>query len=171
LATEFPDGALWRYAVAVYARPGVAAACLELQARHGLDVNLMLYGLWVGAERGVALSDGEWRRAEKAVRPWHRRAVRGLRGVRVNLKALIERLPGEYQAVAAAIRTRVKAVELDSEHLELLMLEAIAPEPRTDGRFVLHRNAKACVQRSGDMLDRRDLRLIRTLSKAGGDDQ
>jgi uncharacterized protein (TIGR02444 family) len=35
-------GALWSRAEALYAQPGIAAACIALQDRWGLDVNLLL---------------------------------------------------------------------------------------------------------------------------------
>jgi uncharacterized protein (TIGR02444 family) len=37
--------AFWRFSLALYARPGVAAALLGLQDRAGRDVNLVLYTL------------------------------------------------------------------------------------------------------------------------------
>jgi uncharacterized protein (TIGR02444 family) len=167
LAIEFPDSELWRFAVEVYGRPGVAPACLELQARHQLDVNLLLYGLWVGARRGAVLGEGEWRSAERAARVWHRRVVKGLRGVRVELKTLIETLPAARQAEARAIRAAVKSRELDAEHLELLLLESWAPAARRDGADAARRNARACVRRRAGRLNRADSALIEAVCRAG----
>jgi len=45
-------GAFWRFSLDAYGRPGVAAACLDLQDRHGCDVNLILYALWLGRAGG-----------------------------------------------------------------------------------------------------------------------
>ena len=45
---------LWDFSVELYARPGVAAACLALQDRAGADVCLLLAALWL-ERRGVAL--------------------------------------------------------------------------------------------------------------------
>ena len=42
------EEALWRFSLAFYARPGVAEALIALQDRAGLDVNLMLFALWLG---------------------------------------------------------------------------------------------------------------------------
>ncbi|HEY9550471.1 MAG TPA: TIGR02444 family protein, partial [Kiloniellaceae bacterium] len=39
----------WQFSGAVYARRGVAEACLALQQRHGLDVNLLLFCAWAGS--------------------------------------------------------------------------------------------------------------------------
>lgn len=160
MASRFPDSELWRFALQVYARPGVAQACLALQARHRLDVNLLLYALWVGARRGAVLSDAEWRLAERAVRAWHRRIVKGLRALRVDLKAMIEVLGPDRQPEARAIRAGVKGLELDAEHLELMLLEARAPAARRDGKDAARRNARACLRRRAGRLGGIDSRLV-----------
>ena len=43
----------WQFSGAVYAHPGVAEACLDLQDRHGLDVNLLLFCAWAGVQGRV----------------------------------------------------------------------------------------------------------------------
>ncbi len=40
------DDPLWRFALDLYARAGVAPACLTLQDDAGADVTLVLYLLW-----------------------------------------------------------------------------------------------------------------------------
>ena len=50
--------AFWRFSLAFYARPGVAEALIALQDRAGFDVNLILFGLWVGLS-GRGRLDGE----------------------------------------------------------------------------------------------------------------
>ncbi|MDB5364196.1 MAG: hypothetical protein JWM77_123 [Rhodospirillales bacterium] len=39
---KVPAGALWSRAEALYGEPGIASACIALQDRWGLDVNLLL---------------------------------------------------------------------------------------------------------------------------------
>ena len=56
---EDKAGALWRFALAVYQKPGVSDACLLLQDRHGCNVPLLLFAAWAGAERGVVLTADE----------------------------------------------------------------------------------------------------------------
>src|SRR4029077_986465 len=46
-ADQRPDD-LWRFSLAFYALPGVARALIALQDRDGLDVNLMLFAMWLG---------------------------------------------------------------------------------------------------------------------------
>ncbi|MGE4220898.1 MAG: TIGR02444 family protein, partial [Alphaproteobacteria bacterium] len=57
------DAALWPFSLSVYARPGVAEACLALQARRGLDVNLLLWCGWRAAVGVGACNAAELREA------------------------------------------------------------------------------------------------------------
>lgn len=54
-AADRAGAALWRFSLALYARPGVADALIALQDRAGLDVNLILFGLWIGMRGGQEL--------------------------------------------------------------------------------------------------------------------
>ena len=60
------DGRFWAFSLEVYGRPGVAPACLALQDRHGLDVNLLLFCCWA-ASQGVTLDQRTLAAAEEAV--------------------------------------------------------------------------------------------------------
>ena len=98
---------LWGFAVTLYARPGVAEACLKLQDRHGVDVPLLLAILWHVA-RGRGAPDLErWRSISKA---WRDAAVRPLRHLRRALKGQTEWEP---------IRDRIKRLELAAERAQL----------------------------------------------------
>ena len=46
--------AFWNFSIVIYGQPGVREACLRLQDKAGLDVNVLLYCLWRAA-RGMAL--------------------------------------------------------------------------------------------------------------------
>ena len=71
MAQAFPSGEFWDFSVTLYGRPGVAPACLELQERRGLDVNVLMFCLWLAQSgRGPAARehlDG----AFSAAAPWH----------------------------------------------------------------------------------------------------
>lgn len=116
-----PDGPLWRFALAFYARPGVAESCLALQAELGLDVNLLLLALYAHRERGVALGPTALTAADAAVAPWHREIVRTLRAVRTRLKAGPAPAPSP---LTEELRAGVKAAELKAEQIELAALGA-----------------------------------------------
>ena len=50
------DGAFWRFSLALYGRTGVADALIAIQDRTGRDVNVILFGLWIGVSRGHPLA-------------------------------------------------------------------------------------------------------------------
>ncbi|WP_431855029.1 TIGR02444 family protein [Azospirillum sp.] len=108
-----PEESLWRFSLAVYGRPGVDAACIDLQDRLGADVNLLLLALWAGAVCGTPLSAADLERLASEAAAWHRPVVAPLRGVRRHLKGI---------EGAEALRQAVKAAELESERLEQMRL-------------------------------------------------
>jgi len=75
-------GALWNFAVRLYAEPGIAEACLVLQDRDGVDAPLLLWAAWLGGGADAATL----RAGDRAVGPWRARAVRPLRGLRRHLR-------------------------------------------------------------------------------------
>ena len=133
----------WDYSLAVYARPGVAGACLSLQARHGLDVNVLLFCCWAG-QRGRALGEAEMRALLAAVRPWQDSVVKPLRAVRRWLKDQ-ETAPG---AAAEALRWEVKAQELEAERIEQQILaEALSVGEGAPAAALAAANLKAYLAR------------------------
>jgi uncharacterized protein (TIGR02444 family) len=129
MADENRGGALWRFAVAVYQKPGVSDACLLLQDRHGCNVTLLLFAAWAGAEHGVALTADEVAAAGNAVRPWHGEVVEPLRVVRRRLK---HGPPPAPDNATAKLRAHLQAVEIDAERIELETLAGFLPERRDD---------------------------------------
>ena len=129
--TRFPDHPFWDFSLEVYMAPGVGEACLELQDRHGLDVNLLLFCLWVGASGRGALEDAEVRGLMSAVEAWHDEIVRALRGVRTRMKG---GMPPAPDALAESLRQRVQKIEIDCEHTEQLMLAASIDRTADDSR-------------------------------------
>lgn len=73
--------ALWRFSLALYARPGIAEALIALQDRAGLDVNLILFGLWAGACHGIDLGSDRFAAAAEAAADMTDR-VRSIRALR-----------------------------------------------------------------------------------------
>ena len=139
----------WRFSLSLYGRPGVGPACVALQDAHGLDVNVLLFALWLAAEgRRVAAADVA--AADAAVGDWRRQAVGPLRAVRRFLKEP----PAALDATAvAALRDRVKAVELESERLQqeaLYRLRPLADWGVPDAREACAaHNMDACAQAFG----------------------
>ncbi|MCW2236253.1 TIGR02444 family protein [Azospirillum canadense] len=116
--TENP---LWDFSLAVYARPGVPAACLDLQDRRGLDVNVLLLAAWAGLACGVRLSADELARIDATIAPWRAEVIQPLRAVR-------RRVKGEDQA----LYERLKAAELAAERIQqdrLFAASGLVPAP------------------------------------------
>lgn len=107
----------WRFSGTVYAHPGVAEACLSLQDRHHLDVNLLLFCAWAG-RRGHRFDGGELGQLRSLARPWHEQVVTPLRSARRWLKVQTS-VP---DSLGEAFREEVKSLELQAEMLEQLML-------------------------------------------------
>ncbi len=118
---KFPDHPFWDFALSVYKSEGVPAACLHLQERHGLDVNLLLFCLWLGASGRGILAEEEVLAVMAATDRWHRTVVKGLRLVRRALKDGFEDAPADLRV---QLRAQIQATEIDAEHLEQLMLAA-----------------------------------------------
>ena len=111
----------WKFSVKFYALPGVAEACISLQDKASVDVNILLFLLW-NATQKRALNAAEITEVEHAVGPWREMAVVPVRNVRRALK-----LPPAAMAPEAAesLRTRIKAVELEAERLQQEALYAL----------------------------------------------
>src|SRR5258708_35868944 len=107
----------WAFSLALYARPGIADACLRLQDPHGLDVNLLLLCCWL-ARRGCRLSAADLAAAEARAAPLRARVLEPLRAARRALKTM----PGSG---AAALYAQLKQVELAAEREEQRLI--IAP--------------------------------------------
>jgi uncharacterized protein (TIGR02444 family) len=129
---DWPANPFWDYALELYRRPGVEAACLELQQRHSVDVNIVLFCCWL-AHRGLVADEAVLARLAEAAEVWQKEVVRPLRAVRSQLKsALTAAQPGSIAArwpeLAGALRQRILALEIDGERLEQLLLAELAAE-------------------------------------------
>src|SRR5258706_7062277 len=119
------DGsAFWDFSLRFYAQPRVAAACLELQDRAGVDVNVLLYLLFV-AQHCRQLDRSDITRIDAAVKAWREQVVQPLRRMRRELKNVVA--PIDADAVAA-LRNDVKRIELESERIEQHALERLVPK-------------------------------------------
>ena len=116
---DFPDHPFWDFSLNVYGSDGVAAACLVLQERHQIDVNVLLYCCWLGASGRGALDSDEIATMCRTVDAWHRDVVCAVRGVRQRLKGGFGAAPPD---LSEPLRRRIAKIEVDLEHVEQLML-------------------------------------------------
>lgn len=118
----------WAFALAVYARPGVAEACLTLQNEAGVDVMLLLTTVFAAVKHRLLLTPDEIRALDDACRPWREEIVWPLRTIRSGLKNGPRPAPGE---ASEPFRSQVKALELAAEKLESkLLVECLPLRPR-----------------------------------------
>lgn len=113
---------LWRFSLALYARPGVADALVAIQDRAGRDVNVILYGLWLGLTRDRLLGAAGLAAAEAAIAPIDDAAVAPLRRLRRRLKPTGD-------AVLQALRRRIAALEIAAERQVLYRLAECSGGP------------------------------------------
>ncbi len=142
-----PGDRLWAFAVDLYARDGVADACLALQDDHGLDTPMLLFAAWAGAEGGLALSAGQLAQAAGGVSGWQDEVIAGLRALRRRLKA---GPPPAPNPATEALRDAVKRAELAAERIELDELARIASPwlaagGGDDAATAVGRNLDACL--------------------------
>jgi uncharacterized protein (TIGR02444 family) len=108
------DTPFWRFSLAFYRQAGVAEACIALQDDCGVDVNLMLFLLWLAAN-GRQLSIDNVKELDAAVRDWRELTIIPIRAVRRQLKAAPTLVEAGKQE---AFRTKIKAIELEAERLQ-----------------------------------------------------
>jgi uncharacterized protein (TIGR02444 family) len=113
----------WRFSLRIYRQPGVADACIALQDECGVDVNVLLFFLWLAADKKLIPARNARAVCEQAAL-WHDDVVMPLRTLRRKLK---EGSTLVAHNTAELFRTRIKAVELEAERLQQEALFALTP--------------------------------------------
>jgi len=111
--SDFLPHPFWNFSLEIYAGEGVAAACLDLQARRGCDVNILLFCCWLGASGRPTLTAERLRAILTVSDVWQAEIVRPLRQVR-----------------------QVAEAELAAEHAEQLKLASLHAPPADRDRPV-----------------------------------
>jgi uncharacterized protein (TIGR02444 family) len=104
----------WRFSLHYYQQPGVSDACIALQDGSGVDVNLLLFLVWL-ADNGRSLTADEVKTLDDKVRSWRELTIVPIRDVRRKLKGAPTLLDPVRQE---KFRDSVKAVELAAERLQ-----------------------------------------------------
>jgi uncharacterized protein (TIGR02444 family) len=113
-----------RFALGLYNAEGIADACLALQNRHAVDVNVVLFAAFVGATRRRSLTSRDLDAAQRRVDAWHREIVRPLRALRQRLSTGPAPAPN---AITADLRSKIKKLEIEAEVIELDELGGVVP--------------------------------------------
>lgn len=150
---------VWSYALKLYARPGVEAACLSLQDG-GADVCLVLASAWLGSA-GVAFSQARVNRLESTAREWREEVIAPLRSLRQRWREVAKR-----DTELAPLRERIKQLELEAEKVLLGRLEAVAQDwPRGEAEDLARWLEAAAGEAGGLRRDAREtLRTAASLS-------
>jgi uncharacterized protein (TIGR02444 family) len=112
---------IWDFVLNYYGRKGVSDALIGLQDNHGIDVNMLLFLMWMAAQsKSVAADDVKF--VSTTSQAWQRAVVVPIRGVRRLLKENAPLVPAE---AAAAFRKKVQAIELEGEQLQLNAMAAL----------------------------------------------
>ena len=111
--TNAADSTFWSFTLDLYGKSGVAPALIGLQDRLGLDVNMLLYCCWCGAD-GKVLSREDLKAVEAVAEPWQSEVVRPLRSLRRRLKGGFGAMPADR---VEAYRKRVNELEIEGEHI------------------------------------------------------
>ncbi len=113
---------IWDFVLNYYGRKGVSEALIGLQDSYAIDVNMLLFLVWMAAQRR-SLGADDVQRVSEASHAWQRNVVVPIRAVRRLLK---ENAPLVSSETAAAFRKKVQAVELEGEQAQLNAMAAMA---------------------------------------------
>ena len=105
-----------QFALAVHQGDGVPAACVLLQDRFDLDVNVLLLAAYAGAVRGQTLTPDSVEAVRAVTEPWQAEVVRPLRAVRRRLKSGPAPAPDPR---TDEVRSTIAKAELHAELIEL----------------------------------------------------
>ncbi len=112
----------WTFSLGYYRGAGVSDACLELQDNCGVDVNVVLFLLWQATQKRRFAAIQVKALAEK-MGPWQIDVIGPIRGLRRMLKG---NAPLLDKGSAELFRTKIKAIELESEKLQQQAMYAMA---------------------------------------------
>ena len=162
---------LWTYCLALYAEPGIASACIMLQDRYGVDVNLVLYASWAAGRRPNALTDQDFIPLIAATDTWQRHVTSTIRQARRALKSEAEPLSDEaYQD----LRRHLLDAELGAEKIEIDRLFALSPLENVEAAAIdvrerAERNIRAYLTHLGITPDADAATAVATIAAAAGE--
>lgn len=123
MARVLPENyvSFWDFSLQQYARPGVAEVCLQLQDQHAVNVNLLLWCVWL-ERRGLVLNQERLGEAQQRIQAWDEHYVIPLRQLRRRMKTEF----GVEDADIEQLRRQIKQAELLAEKQVQKELESVA---------------------------------------------
>jgi uncharacterized protein (TIGR02444 family) len=131
----------WTFSLGYYRGAGVSEACLELQDNCGVDVNVVLFLLWQASQKRHVASADVKALADK-VRPWQVEVIGPIRALRRKLKSDAPLLD---KGSAELFRTKIKAIELESERLQQDAMVTLAAGLKNDSAPSAQAAARASI--------------------------
>jgi uncharacterized protein (TIGR02444 family) len=117
----------WAFVLEIYAKPGIADACLKLQSEAGVDVMLLLTIVFAAVRHRILPTPAELDALDMACRPWREQIVWPLRSIRTGLKTGPPPAPARETEL---LRSKIKAFELEAERLQIrLLVESLPMRP------------------------------------------
>lgn len=113
---------IWDFVLGYYRQPGVSEAAITLQDSAGIDVNMILFLMWMAAQKRSLSAQDITAIGGKSL-DWQHKVVVPIRGVRRLLK---ESAPLVETAVAQDYRKKVEALEIEGEQLQLNAMAALS---------------------------------------------
>ena len=107
--------AFWSFSCGLYRQPKVQSALLRLQRRHGININVILWCLWLGVSGYRRLTLSQMQECLDHVYLWHDRIVCGLRLLRQHIPKRDGR---------RVLRDMVLDYEVEAERIEQSFLVA-----------------------------------------------
>ena len=157
---RLPSHPFWEFSLSVYSEDSVKKACLDLQDRHDLNVNIILFCCWIAASSRGRLNQEDLSQALFAIRQWHDGITLGLRQIRNHLSDF--GLP----IWAKELRKDVLNSEIAAEQVEQLLLAKTIKRPVLEVRATLQKamdavsNVSSYAKLQGLKLEVCDLRSI-----------
>lgn len=105
------DNPFWQFSLKYYRFAGVEALCLQLQEECGVNVNILLWGLWL-ASVDKPLGSKPLSVAVTAIGRWDSDFIQPLRQMRRQLKSQPQQL----------LRDKILAAELEGERVQQQLL-------------------------------------------------
>ena len=116
-----PGNPFWAYSQCLWRDTEVVSACLRLQDRAAVDVNLVLFCVWTAAVGYGRLTGQDVQSVVAATRPWQEGVLRPLRAVRRELAAGFGAMPGP---ATFGLLQALRRAELDAERIEQQQLHS-----------------------------------------------
>ena len=151
----------WNFSNQLYARDGVASACLHLQKQFQLDVNLVLFCFW-SAHFDTTVSENDWEIIFKFSQCWKSRVVQPLRDVRTWMKTESIKNESSNGAEFSILRNQIKLDELAAEKFQQEQIEVLVSFLLADK---IEFNAKAAKSNFENLLRAQSLELVEEMNK------